>query len=66
MRGLLKNKRILHLGVEKGLIFFNGWKDILKLWFPNRAKSQPYILVRGFLKKLSIGGWKNTDFLTGI
>ena len=24
----LKNKKFLHLGVEKGLIFFNGWKDI--------------------------------------
>jgi len=33
MRGLLKNKKILHLGVEKGLIFFNGWKDIFKILY---------------------------------
>ena len=36
-------------------------KEILKLWFPNRAKSQPYILVRGiFFEILVSKSYKNS------
>ena len=41
-------------------------KGIFNFRFQNRAKSQPYILVRGNLKKFSFGGSKNADFLTDI